>query len=119
MEERALLYVIPTNIARFRVRYLFGLSFENLLAGTLVLAFGAMVHPIIGLLLAPVGVLLTRPFEALGDMHVFAYLGRLLAARFAPRRYEVPVVHSLRDLTVQILDEEEEDVLYVLGREDL
>jgi len=113
------LYVIPTNIARFRVRYLLGLTAENLVAGMVAMLLGTSLHPIIGLLLAPVGVLLTRPFGTLGDMHVFAYLGRLLAARFAPRRYEVPVVHSLRDLTVQILDEEEEDVLYVLGREDL
>ena len=115
----SVLYVIPTNIVRFQVRYLLGLSAENLIAGVVAMVLGTMLHPVIGLLLAPVGVLLTRPFEGLGDMHVFAYLARLLAARVAPRQYEVPVVHSLRDLRVQIVDEETEDVLYVLGRENL
>jgi len=114
-----ILYVIPTNIARFQVRYLLGLSADNLIAGVVAMVLGTMLHPLVGLALAPVGILLTRPFEALGDMHVFAYLVRWLAARVSPQRYDVPVVHSLRDLTVQILDEEAEDVLYVLGREDL
>lgn len=116
--DQALLYVIPSNIARFQVRYFLGLSGLNLVAGVVAMLPGTLIHPFVGLLLAPVGILLTRPFEALGDMHVFAYLARWLMARFAPRAYEMPVVHSLRGLTVQILDDEAEDVLYVLGGED-
>lgn len=114
----SLIYVIPKNIARFRVRYFFGITAESLMAATLGLLLGVKIHLLFGPVLAVLGVLLTWRFESLGDMHLLAFLARWAWARFRPQVYRLMPVHSLRDLRVEILTEDE-DVIYVLGDEHL
>ena len=83
-------YDWPPNVLRYEQRFLFGLTFTDLLVIAAFLILPMMLHVVLGLLGGLAGLLLVKRFDGLGERRLPEYLLARLRHRFDRRPVTLP-----------------------------